>query len=95
VQTNRSPKTSSYLDPFPTQGGSPSFVYISQVLIVVVVQIDHQIDQKCSFQEQEERRRLDCSWRVFRITKENQNNVLAQRKRIFEIRERWSGSCFF
>ena len=56
---SRSPKTSSYLDPFPTQGDSQSFVCISQVLIVVVVQIDHQIDQKYSFQEQVGQRRLD------------------------------------
>jgi hypothetical protein len=34
-----------------------SSVYICQVLIVVVVQIDH---QKHSFQEQVGRRRLDC-----------------------------------
>ena len=56
---SRSPKMSSYLDPFPTQGDSQSFVCISQVLIVVVVQIDHQIDQKYSFQEQVGQRRLD------------------------------------
>ena len=60
VQTSRSPKTSSYLDPSPAQGDSQSSVYISQVLIVVVAQTGRQIDQKCSFQEQVGRRHQDC-----------------------------------
>ena len=92
MQTSRSPKTSSYLDPSPARGDSRSFVYISQVLIVVVAQIGHQIDRKCSFQGQAGRRRLDCWWREFRITRGNQNNVVGRRMQIFEIEERWSES---